>query len=54
MAGASHLPKPMNNLVAVQGFGRPVAPKKHNMNGNFRAGSSIKGFTPDTAVKSLW
>jgi hypothetical protein len=25
MAGASHLPRPMKNLVAVQRFGRPVA-----------------------------
>ena len=48
MAGAQHLPGAMKNLVAVQGFGRPVVRKDYNMNENFLSGSSIKSFTPDT------
>ena len=54
MAGVLHSPKPMKNLVGVQGFGRPVAQKGHNMNENFLSGSSAESFTLDTAVKSLW
>jgi hypothetical protein len=52
MAGASHLPRPIKNLVAVQGFGRPVAHKGLQYERNFLSGSSAKSFTPDTADKS--
>jgi len=53
MAGAWHSPKPMKNLVAVQGFGRPVAHKGLQYERNFLSGSSAKSFTPDTADMSL-
>jgi hypothetical protein len=36
-------------MVAVQGFGGPVAQKGHNRNENLLSGSSAKSFTPDTA-----
>ena len=49
MAGASHLPRATKNLVAVQGFGRPVAHKGLYYERNFVSGNSIESFTPDTA-----
>jgi hypothetical protein len=36
-------------LVAVQGFGRPVAHKGLRYERNFLSGSSAESFTPDTA-----
>jgi len=41
------------NLVAVQGFGRPVVQKDYDMNENLLSEISIKSFTPDTADMSL-
>jgi len=38
-------------LVAVQGFGRLVTPKGHNIRETSFPGSSAKSFTPDTAFK---
>jgi hypothetical protein len=45
--------KTIEELVAVQGFGRPVVQKDYNMIENFLSGSSIESFTPDTADMSL-
>ena len=36
-------------MVAVQGFGRPVARKGAQYESEFLSGSSIESFTPDTA-----
>jgi hypothetical protein len=43
----------IGELVAVQGFGRPVAQNGPLYKENFFSGSSAKGFTPDTADMSL-
>jgi hypothetical protein len=53
MVGARHSPRPMKNLVAVQGFGRQVAHRGLQYERNFLSGRSIKSFTPDTADMSL-
>ena len=39
--------------MAVQGFGRPVAPEGAQYKRIFLSGSSAKSFTPDTADMSL-
>jgi hypothetical protein len=39
----------LERLVAVQGFGRPVAHKGLQYERNFLSGSSANSFTPDTA-----
>jgi len=48
-----HSPKSLKSLVAVQGFGRPVAQNGPLYKENFFSGSSNKSFTPDTADMSL-
>jgi hypothetical protein len=50
MAGARHLPRSIKNLLSVQGLGRHVAQSASQYKENLLSGSSIKGFTPDTAV----
>jgi len=52
-AGVLHTSQETRNLVAVQGFGRPVVLERTQYKRSFLSGSSTKSFTLDTAVMSL-
>jgi hypothetical protein len=53
-AGVLHTNQETRNLVAVQGFGRPVVLEGTQYEQSFISGSSIKSFTPDTVWGWDW